>query len=488
MNQNLPFGEWLPDLPAISNPGSTLALNVMPHQGSFLQMKSLSVTSDALSAACRGAASMSDKDGNTEDYAGDTTKLYRQASNAWADKSGATYTTAATGGYWEFLKWGEGVIATNFADAVQYKALGAGTNFAALGGSPPKARHIGSVRSFVVLGDIDDGTHQPSTIAWSGQNAETSWGNPNPATQSDRQLLSGDGGAVMAVLSGDIGVVMQERSIWTMEYTGPPVVFRLSEVSVGVGTPAARSCVRHGNTIFFFGQDGFYRYDIGQGLTRIGDKKVDLWFQSRVSKDDYWKITSAIDVPNAKVVWGYPTGAGDPDELLIYDWTTGQWSYAEQDHQIIYKGRAAGTTLEGLDSISASIDALADSLDSDAWKGGALALYGFDTSNKSGAFNGAVKTARLETTELALPDGSTFFCNSTRPLVQGDGSGTNTVYLGTRNLLDANYSFGSGATANSIGEHNFRKAARYMRFRCDIAGGFERAVGVRVNVQSNGVR
>lgn len=50
------------------------------------------------------------------------------------------------------------------------------------------------------------------------------------------------------------------------------------------------------------------------------------------------------------------------------------------------------------------------------------------------------------------------------------------------------YSFGSGATANSIGEHNFRKAARYMRFRCDIAGGFERAVGVRVNVKSNGVR
>ena len=487
-NQSLPFGEWLPDLPAISNPGSTLALNVLPHQGSFLQMHALASTTNALSASCRGAASMSDKDGVTEDFCGDATKLYRQASNVWADKSGATYNTASTGGYWEFLKWGEGVIATNFADAVQYKAFGASGNFAALSGSPPKAKHIGSVRSFVVLGDIDDGTHQPSTIAWSGQNAETSWGNPDPATQSDRQMLSGDGGKVMSVLSGDIGVIMQERSIWTMEYTGPPVVFKLSEVFVGVGTPAARSCVRHGNSVFFFGQDGFYQYDIGQGLTRIGDKKVDLWFQARVSKNDYWKITSAIDVPNAKVVWSYPTGAGDPNELLIYDWTTGQWSYAEQDHQIIYKGRAAGTTLEGLDSISASLDALADSLDADAWKGGALALYGFDTANKSGAFNGAAKTARLETTEMSLPDGSIFFCNSTRPLVQSDGSGTNSVYLGTRNLLDANYSFGSAATANSIGEHNFRKAARYMRFRCDIAGGFERAIGVRVNVKANGVR
>jgi len=483
-NQTLKFGEWLPDLPALDNPGATIAENVIPHLDSYRQMRELAATSSALTAYCRGAAAYSDKDGNSEIYAGDATKLYRIASETWADKSGATYTTGAED-YWRFVKWGEAVIATNYADAIQTKAFGAGTNFAALGGSPPKARHIGTVRSFIVLGDLNDGTHYPSKIAWSGQNLETSWGS-NPATQADSQLLAGDGGAVMAVTSGDIGVIVQERSIWEMRYEGPPTVFRFDETAPGIGTPAARSVVRYGATIFFLGNDGFYRYDIGKGPQRIGDKKVDNWFFDRADKELYYRMVGAIDIVNAKVVWSYSAGAGTPAELIIYDWTTGRWSYAMQEAELIFAGRSPGTTLEGLDSISASIDALEITLDSPQWAGGALALWGFDTAHKSGTFTGTPLTARLETTELASPDGSTIFTNGARSLV--DGSGAVTLYAGSRDLLTNTYAYNAGVGQNAIGEHNFRLAARYMRFRTDITGGFDHAIGVRVAQKLSGVR
>ena len=41
----LPFGEWLPDLPDHVNPGATQAKNVFPAVNSYRPFKGISVTS-----------------------------------------------------------------------------------------------------------------------------------------------------------------------------------------------------------------------------------------------------------------------------------------------------------------------------------------------------------------------------------------------------------------------------------------------------------
>ena len=197
-----------------------------------------------------------------------------------------------------------------------------------------------------------------------------------------------------------------------------------------------------------------------------------------VGKVGTGKTTQAKkQLPNAKVVWSYCTGEGDPTELIIYDIKTDSWSFVQIDHQIIYFGRSQGFTLEGLDSINSSLDALPASLDADLYKGGQLALFVFDTNNKSGTFNGSALTARIETGEVATEDMELLFCDRVRPLVTG-ATATNTVFLATRDSLNSDFTYTSGQTVNNIGEHNFRKTARYMRFRVDIAGGFDEAIGV----------
>jgi len=486
LNTTLPFGEFTPDLPDVTY---TEAKNVVPHKDSYRQMKGLVTTSSALTAYCRGAAAMEDSNQAVEAYAGDETKLYRLGSGTWADKSSTTYSTA-TKAWWAFLKWGEAVIACNgpVGDAIQTKAFGPGTDFANLGGSPPKAKAIASVKSFIVLGDINDGTHYPNKIQWSGQNLETSWGT-NPATQADSQLLAGDGGAVQAIMGGDVGTVICERSIWELQYQGPPTIFSVIETAPGLGTPSPRSVVQFGHTIYFLGNDGFYSYVPGKGASPIGDKKVDLWFDSRVEKTNMHRVCAAVDIPNGKIVWAYPTGSGDCDELLIYDYKTARWSYAEVDTEVIFAGRSEGYTIDNIDTLfSNSIDTAGmASLDDDQWKGGALALYGFDLTHASGSFGGTALTSRLETAELALEDAAMIFVNSMRPLVQGTGS-TNTVYVGSRDSLTDSVVYGSAITANTIGEFNTRDVGRYMRFRCDTAGGFDHAVGMRVSAQAMGIR
>lgn len=492
INQTLPWAEWTPDLPDIAS-GTTLAKNVITHQGSYREFNDLSVTSSALTKYCRGAAFYEDKDGNLEAFAGDETQLYRLAAASWDEKTPASPYACGTSDYFEFVKFGEAVIATNFADNVQYRAFGAAGDFADLGGSPPKAKCIAVVKSFVVLGNINDGgTHKPSTVAWSGQNLETSWGS-NPATQADSQLLAGEGGAIQAITSSsDTSLIFTERSIWTMTYQGPPVIFAFREFP-GLGTPAPRSVVQYGDTTYFFGQDGFYRYVLGRGVEPIGDKKVDLWFRARVNKAAWHRMVGAVDYAAGKVMWAYPTGSqSDPTEIIIFDYKTGQWSFVEITTELIVEGISEGYTLEGLDTPfddggTGNIDQDLPSLDSDHWKGGVLSLYGFDTAHKSGSFAGMALTARLETIEMSRDDSQMIYCNSARPLTQGVDA-TNTVYIATRNQQTDNYVYGGAITANSIGEHNTRAAGRYMRFRNDISGGFDLTMGVRVAVQPQGIR
>ena len=482
--QTISFGEWTPDLADIGNPGLTLAQNVVTHRGGYMPFKSISEDTTALSAYARGAFSASDFEGNSEVYAGDETKLYRLGgTGTWADVSGSTFSTDAENS-WTFLKWGEKVIASN-DETTQIRSFGGSGNFAALSGAPA-CKDMAVCRGFIVMGNVLSGSRYSNRVWWSGLENETAW-TPSPATQSDYQDLVGDGGRVMAVSGGDITVIFQERAIWEMEYVGPPTLFRFRQTSTSIGCEATKSVIRYGNNIYFLSEDGFMEYQIGGNLTPIGHEKIDNWFFDRVNKDKYYRITSVSDVPNAKIMWGYCNGGGDPDEIIIYDWHTGMWSYAVIDHELLYRGRSVGYTLDGLDTVSAQLDSLPASLDSAAWKGGAIYAYAFSTAHKSGTFEGSALTSRLETGEISSGSLNTLFCNNVRPIVEGT-TATNTLYIASRNTLQNNISYSSGVTVNDIGNHPFRVQGRFLRFRIDTAGGFEHAVGLRAELIEKGAR
>ena len=60
----VPFGEWLPDLPDHMNPGSTQAKNVYPAVNSYRPWKNITTaTANALDNRCQGAASFTSDGG-----------------------------------------------------------------------------------------------------------------------------------------------------------------------------------------------------------------------------------------------------------------------------------------------------------------------------------------------------------------------------------------------------------------------------------------
>ena len=294
----IPFAEWLPDLPTLGS-GSPSIKNVIPGSAGYKQFLGLSVYSGALTAYSRGAVSMKDTSGTTYNFSGDETKLYSLSGTTWSDVSktavGAYATASAE--QWEFAKWGDKCIATNFTNNVQIKSLTSG-NFGDLTGSPPKARHIAVVRDFVVLGNVGS---VPNKIQWSGINDETAW-TASAATQSDSQTLQGNGGDVQAIVGGDRGFVFQQHAIWQMTYIGSPVVFQLDQIEGSRGAFAPKSVIKVGSIIYFLADDGFYKLEGGSSVP-IGANKIDKTFFNDLDSTNSHRINAIADISNKLIVW-----------------------------------------------------------------------------------------------------------------------------------------------------------------------------------------
>lgn len=481
------FGPWMPDEPDFTNKGVTIAKNVKPGVECYLPMQGLSESSDALDARCQGAFGVRDKSENAFNFAGDATKLYKLENNSWSDVSrGGGYNTSSTE-TWEFTRWGNNIIATNFSDEPQQMDL-SGSGFSNLT-TEVKFRHLAIVRQFVVGGYTSDTTDgvRPSRVRWSAIGNETDW-TVSSATQSDYQELRGRQGAIQAIRGGEYGVVFQETSIWRMSYVGSPEVFQFDETLPGFGTPSPNSVVQWGDIIYFLGQDGFYAVRNGAELIPIGSKKVNRAFSEEVGKTPD-RIIGAVDPRERLVMWAY-TGPGAtndiPNKLIMYNYETGWWSTAEISIEFLYNSLGQATTLEELDNVSSSIDALSESLDSAVWKGGQIAVGAFSANNKLGFFTGPALDAEIETLESQLFPGQRAMITSLRPLV--DGADRVYARLGTRNRQQDNFSFGSRIETNSNGECFFRNNARYHRVRVTITGGFTKAIGVEAIANPAGAR
>lgn len=479
---NIAFSEWLPDMS--DNAGDTLAKNVIPKMDSYGELKSLTSFSTALTSACLGAFWMQDGSGVVYNFAGDTDDLYQlTGGTTWnnVSKSAAAYSAVN----WEFEKFGDRVLATSLFDNLQYFDVGVSSNFADLAGSPPKAARIAVVRDFVVLGDLENA---PNRVQWSGFNASELW-TPSPlTTQADFQDLYGKGGRVQRIVPGEYGVIFQEHSIRKMNYIGPPLIFQIDEVERGKGTPAPNSVCWTGTTIFYYGHDGFYIFD-GMQSTPIGNNKVDLWFKANADASALGSMRGVVDRRNRLVMWAFSSSASlGNDRLIIYNWGTGKWSYAEVDTEIIAEYVSPGYTLDELTTVIglSDIDSASISVDSDAYKGGALNIQAFNSSHQAGTFSGTGMDACITTVEISDESHRLLETSSVRPDVEG--AGTVTVQVGTRDKTSDNVAYTTAATLNDIGAADVRVSARYQRYQLNITNGFTHGKGVKVEQTLGGLR
>lgn len=481
------FGEWLPDIPALQNSGALVAKNCIPQLVSYRHMRGLESFTNALTSACLGSVWARARNNDIFNFAGDAATLYRlDSGTTWTDVSKVAGYSAAR---WEFSQFGERVIAVDIADTPQYYDMNTSTLFADLPGSPPNAKHIGVVRDFVVLGNVDDGTARPTRVTWSGFNNSEKW-TSSPQTQSGSQDLKGRGGPIRRVVEGDVGTIFQERSITRMTYVGPPIKFRFDEIERARGTAASDSVIWTGARCFYYATDGFYSLNLygGQDSQPIGANRVNKWFRENASPGDIQHMRGAIDRENSLVMWAFKSSSSSTtnDRLLMYNWQADKWAYAEIEIQAFSEYASAGLSLDDLDTpFPNGIDIDSIAVDSTAFAGGNIGLLVFDNANQGATFSGPTLNVCLDTKEFG-DDNALTFINGIRPLVEGTGVLSITPI--TRDRLIDNPVEGLPVAMNSIGICEVRTNARYHRYRLTGTNDFTHANGIEYQPKRKGLR
>jgi hypothetical protein len=486
------FSDFRPDAPALS-PYGRLASGVVPRGGdSYGPVASLSSQTNALDAMVKGVISAKDSDGNVYVYAGDASKLYESVSLTFSDQSKSGGYSTADGEVWEFTQFGNRIIATNYADAVQYIVIGTGSSsdFADLFTSTdkPKAKHIAAVRDFVVLGFVNDEAGvTPHRVRWGGINNSADM-DESQATLAGKQDLA-EGGAVQKILGGpEYGIIIQESVIRRMSFVGTPLIFDFSGIiDPSRGTHVPNSVISNGRQHYFWTEEGVF-YTDGSGVYPIGDERVDRWLLNQFDPLNRHLVSSAVDVKNKLIAWAFP-GEGatsTANRILFYHYTSGKFSYVDMETDMIVRAFTQGQTVDS--GIITDIDIApwaSLSVDSDQFKGRRFRFAAFDTAHRLAFFTGSNVEATIDTPEVEINPGFRSKVMATWPKVDG---GTPSVSVGHRNLPNEAPTFAATSAMNSIGFCSQDINARYHRFRLSIASGgsWEHAQGIEVEARRMG--
>jgi hypothetical protein len=474
----LTFGEWMPDQPSVSG-ALTDAKNVVSQAigyGPFPTPVTFSTSNAAEDLTSLYAAKQ--PNGDTALFAAGATKIYTVTGVGGITQVKTGMTTGANDRV-RFTQFGKTVISTNNAEKLQAWTLGTSTSFADLSATAPIAKFITVVRDFVVCANTLETTQQQYRVRWSAINNETDW-TEDVNTQSDYQDIP-DGGQIVGIRGGEFGLVFLERAIHRMSYVGTPFIFQFDNISRGKGCMVAGSIAQYQGVSFFLSDDGFYMCD-GQNVTTIGAEKVDRFFLQDASESDYKTMSAAVDPIRKLVIWNYKTVNGNRS-VIIYNFKTQKWTYGDAGTDFLAEASTSSVTLEQLDSLSNSIDALTTSLDSQLFVGGKYFLGG-TLATRVMTYTGASQTAVISTGDLDI--GANSVVTLARPIVD---NGSATVAIASRTLLNQGVSFNTAVAASSENRVSLRSAGRYHRLKVTPTGAnWNNAISVDVDVTPQGVR
>ena len=393
------------------------------------------------------------------------TRINTTAAGSGTHSVTAIYSALSSTAQWQFAQTGNLVFATQSNAVLQVFDLSSATAFSAALGSPPQAAYISVVGRFLVLSGL---LSSPYRIQWSGLNsfnASTSW--TSGVNSSDFQDFP-DGGIVRGVAGGEAGIIFQDQAIRRMSYVpGSPVIFQIDRITQDKGLYAPYSIIRAGERIFFYAGQGFHKIEPGGVPEQIGREKVDRTFLADLDKGNLQLFIGAADPRSTRVYWAYKSvsgAVGTYDKLLGYDFLLDRFFPVQSSGEYLLGISQTGLTLENLDSISPSLDALTLSLDAYA-TAVQPEIAQFSGAHVLGFFRGANLEATIESAEQGTDEN--------RITIRGFRPVTDAVTLyGSVSYRDTPSAIATSGTEVPVnirtGHCDVRRDTRYSRFKVRI--------------------
>lgn len=487
------FGEWRPDVALLDSKFASEVENVFAGVNSYLPFPSLlpfGVTPLLNACGLYAARTLS---GEWKIYGGTPTKLYVWSLAGWTDISrtaGGAY-HVQEGDLWMWEQSGQHLVAVNINDDPQWIDIDVGTNFVALPGSPPRATNVKQIGDFLFLSGLaDSGGYTKRSIIWSAINDPTGW--IVGTNLCDTQQMP-DGGPVQGVAGGEIGYVLQDRAIRTLQFLpgDTTIIFSFSRVLDDRGCVSKYGFDTIGNVLYFVSEDGFYSMT-GQQVTPIGQDKVNEWWLANSDVDRRNVVHCIAGVNKPRIVWVYHFSSASQmyDKQIIFDWSNGRWAKSSISAFVWGLLSTPGLDLDttGPETGDVDLDSTARSLDSFAYVGGRPLIGAIDPNGMLATLTGPNLPATMETAEVHLSPGMRAFVSDAYPLDDARDDTSGTVAAGTRERLQDAPVWEAPVTIEITGSAALYSSARLHRFRRFIPAAtvWTHAQGVVIEAQQDG--
>lgn len=327
---DLPFGAYAPDQTETAAP-MMVADGVLPLDSGWGPFPSLFTpsTATALASAPRGVFSVVLNSGAWEAFGFTASAFYMLGSDySWGTAIASGY-ACPTGYDWSALHFGTKLLYTNTVDGLHSYDVEAGgaASYISAAGDPAWVFTCANV--VIALNCLDALLNRDARlIKTSGFNDQTNWTTDGADYQ---ELADGENLLCGFDLKNNTALLVQQHALVLMKFgdAGGGAQFSLAKVSDGRGAVGARSSISFDGVVFGLATDGFFSFDLANGLQFIGDGQIDTTFLKSVDQTQLNLVQGAIDPLNKVVMWRYKRTIDNSttvSEVCIgYAWLKKRW-------------------------------------------------------------------------------------------------------------------------------------------------------------------
>lgn len=458
-------GSYTPDQPPFLNADANGAYGLLTADGCYRIRNGYApigqfaaLQNGALGAAPIGAAAYR-PGGTPYIFVGTATDIKTYSSAGFTSIQSGLSTTSANG--LRFCAYGSYMMATNGTDPIKKFDPASPTVMTTLAAGAPTARFLGVVRGFLVAGYAGGFAQR---IQWSDTGNPATWTTGGSSLAGTFDMSTG--GDITGIVGGEYGIVFQENRIVRMAFTGDSTIWQFDEVATDIGCTLPKSLATVGKVTFFYSTRGFMAFD-GTTLEPIGTEKVDRTFSAMWDRNYSDGISAVIDPLRSLYIVTIPS-SNPPSSALVYNYVEKSWTTAPITSPLIFSALSLSLSMEQLDALYGSLDAMPISLDSNSLRGGFPTMMLFDGSNTLGALNGSPMAATFKDGLKELIPGRRSRVSVIRPLTD---AASLTVTIGSCNNLSVAPTETSYSIATNSGLFRVRQVGNYSQSKFTIPAG-----------------
>ena len=343
--------------------GGNLNLTKPAAGGPQFSIVSVNGTQVIVSAAANASAS-----GDVTSGFNMTALIYKQTSGSGTGRAWNAEATVGEGvnldiTQWSMDNWGEDVLINRRGGGIYYFEVDLST-------SPVRATQVTtspvSVNSLIVspndrhviaLGANQfeasatvSGAFNPMLVRWSDQDDKSTWSPAKENTAGEVVLTDGTR-IVGAVRSKNAINIWTDNSLWLMQFTGPPFIFKFSQAGTNCGLIGPHAAIDYNGTTYWMGFDNFYA---NTGQVQVLDCTVRKFVFDNLNTTYYDKVYTGINSEFREIVWLYVSNSStECDKYVIFNPEDNYWIYGDtffttfRDREIFGNTLTTGATTTG---------------------------------------------------------------------------------------------------------------------------------------------